>query len=322
MIRGKISVRNEELDDLIIQRSNGIPTYNFCVVIDDRDMDITHVIRGEDHISNTPRQINILRALGAKIPIYAHVSMILSNDKSKLSKRNEDVTSISEYRSRGYLPEALLNYIVRLGWSYGDQEIFSVSEMIQLFSLEGIKKSCSCLNEQKLLWLNRFYIKNLSKKVVKKYLENQFKQNNINIFNKLDLYTLIELVGIRCSTLQEIVDCSRYFYEESVVFDEEAAAKYLTLSSKFILKTIYEKFLDINSWNLLEIRSVFDTFVSDCKIDFKKIAMIIRVAITGNVVSPSIITILYYIGKNISLLRIKLALTYINKVNNEKICIV
>jgi len=320
MIRGKISVKNEELDDLIIQRTNGVPTYNFCVVIDDRDMNITHVIRGEDHISNTPRQINIFRALGAKIPIYAHVSMILSDDKSKLSKRNKDITSVSEYRSQGYLPEALLNYIVRLGWSYGNQEIFSISEMIQLFSLESIKKSCSFLNEKKLLWLNRFYIKNLSKEVVKKYLKNQFERNNINIINKLDLCKLIELVGIRCNTLQEIVDCSRYFYEESVIFNEKAASKYLTLSSKFILKIVYKKFLDINSWNLLEIRSVFDTLISDLKTDFKTIAMIIRVAITGNIISPSIFTILYYIGKNISVLRIKFALTYIEQKSDRNIC--
>ena len=179
-IRGDITVANSELDDLIIRRTDGVPTYNFCVVIDDWDMGITHVVRGEDHINNTPRQINILQALGAPIPEYAHVSMILGDDGKKLSKRHGAV-SVMQYRDDGYLPQALLNYLVRLGWSHGDQEIFSLEEMIKLFDLDAIGQSASAFNTDKLIWLNQHYIRTLPATEVAKYAMWHFEQQCIDV---------------------------------------------------------------------------------------------------------------------------------------------
>ncbi|XBC39799.1 MAG: glutamate--tRNA ligase [Buchnera aphidicola (Chaetogeoica yunlongensis)] len=312
-IRGKISIKNTELDDLIIQRANGLPTYNFCVTVDDRDMEITHVIRGDDHISNTPRQINILKALGAHIPIYAHVSMILSENKKKLSKRNTVVTSISEYRSKGYLPEALLNYIVRLGWSHGNQEIFCVEDMIRNFSFKSINNSACCLNEKKLLWLNRFYIKNLSENVIKKHLESFLITNKINYSNKLNLFKLVKLIGSRCDNLQDIVDNSSYFYEDYISYDQKIFNKYLTDSSRIILQEMYDAFLKIKIWNVIEIRIVIDNIITELKESFNNVAMFMRVVITGKIASPNIIDVIYYIGKSKVLLRFKLAIEYIDK---------
>jgi len=191
-VHGPITFQNSELDDLIIQRSDGTPTYNFCVVVDDMDMEITHVIRGTDHINNTPRQINILQALNAKIPIYAHVPMILGEDGKKLSKRH-GAASVLQYRDDGFLPEALLNYLVRLGWSHGDQEIFSVAEMIKLFELIDINRAPSALNTEKLLWLNQHYMKTNTPKSVAKHLAWQMEKLNINPSNGPNLEEIIKI---------------------------------------------------------------------------------------------------------------------------------
>lgn len=215
-IRGPIEFSNQELDDLIIRRTDGSPTYNFCVVIDDWDMEITHVIRGEDHINNTPRQINILKALGAPVPEYAHVSMILGDDGKKLSKRYNAV-SVMQYRDDGYLPEALLNYLVRLGWSHGDQEIFSIDEMIKDFTLEAISKSASAFNTDKLLWLNHHYINTLPAEQVAVHLDWHIKQQNIDTSNGPSLVELIKLLGERCKTLKEMAESCHYFYVTLIV---------------------------------------------------------------------------------------------------------
>ncbi|MGR6958078.1 glutamate--tRNA ligase, partial [Klebsiella aerogenes] len=225
-IRGPIEFSNQELDDLIIRRTDGSPTYNFCVVIDDWDMEITHVIRGEDHINNTPRQINILKALGAPVPEYAHVSMILGDDGKKLSKRYNAV-SVMQYRDDGYLPEALLNYLVRLGWSHGDQEIFSIDEMIKDFTLEAISKSASAFNTDKLLWLNHHYINTLPAEQVAVHLDWHIKQQNIDTSNGPSLVELIKLLGERCKTLKEMAESCHYFYVDFDGFEETAAKKHL-----------------------------------------------------------------------------------------------
>ncbi|XBC38246.1 MAG: glutamate--tRNA ligase [Buchnera aphidicola (Floraphis choui)] len=310
-IRGRILFDNKELDDVIIQRTNGIPTYNFCAAIDDRDMKITHVIRGEDHINNTPRQINLLQALGSQIPIYAHVSMILDINGKKLSKRKE-VVSISEYRLQGYLPESLLNYIVRLGWAYGNQEIFNINDIIKVFTLNRISKSPSRFDINKLLWLNRFYIKNLPIEYVKKHLQYQFKKKHIDYTNGLDLIDLIKLVGSRYSTLRDIVDFSHYFYSNYIVFNIDAANKYLVKSSIIVLEYIYNEILNLNEWNLEELSIMIYSSVKKLKMTFKMVSMPIRVAMTGNTVSPSIDIVIYGVGKRRSLSRIKNALSYIN----------
>ncbi|WP_016606040.1 glutamate--tRNA ligase, partial [Yersinia pestis] len=201
-IRGPIEFSNQELDDLIIRRTDGSPTYNFCVVIDDWDMEITHVIRGEDHINNTPRQINILKALGAPVPEYAHVSMILGDDGKKLSKRHGAV-GVMQYRDDGYLPEALLNYLVRLGWSHGDQEIFSIEEMTQLFTLDAVSKSASAFNTEKLQWLNHHYINSLPPEQVAVHLSWHVEQLGIDTRNGPELVEIVKLLGERCKTLKE-----------------------------------------------------------------------------------------------------------------------
>lgn len=225
-IRGPIEFSNQELDDLIIRRTDGSPTYNFCVVVDDWDMEITHVVRGEDHINNTPRQINILKALNAPVPVYAHVSMINGDDGKKLSKRHGAV-SVMQYRDDGYLPEALLNYLVRLGWAHGDQEIFSREEMIELFSLSSVSKSASAFNTDKLLWLNHHYINTMQPEYVATYLQWHIEQAKIDTRTGPELADLVKLLGERCKTLKEIAESCRYFYEEFDEFDADAAKKHL-----------------------------------------------------------------------------------------------
>ena len=207
-IRGPIEFSNQELDDLIIRRTDGSPTYNFCVVVDDWDMEITHVIRGEDHINNTPRQINILKALKAPVPVYAHVSMINGDDGKKLSKRHGAV-SVMQYRDDGYLPEALLNYLVRLGWSHGDQEIFTREEMIKYFTLNAVSKSASAFNTDKLLWLNHHYINALPPEYVATHLQWHIEQENIDTRNGPQLADLVKLLGERCKTLKEMAQSCR-----------------------------------------------------------------------------------------------------------------
>ncbi len=209
-IRGPIEFSNQELDDLIIRRTDGSPTYNFCVVVDDWDMGITHVIRGEDHINNTPRQINILKAIGAEVPVYAHVSMILGDDGKKLSKRHGAV-GVMQYRDDGYLPEALLNYLVRLGWSHGDQEIFSIPEMTELFTLEAVSKSASAFNTEKLQWLNHHYINALPPEYVATHLQWHIEEQKINTRSGPELAKLVTLLGERCKTLKEIAASCGYF---------------------------------------------------------------------------------------------------------------
>ena len=225
-IRGPIEVSNAELDDLIIARTDGTPTYNFCVVIDDWDMGVTHVVRGEDHINNTPRQINILKALGAPIPEYGHVSMILGDDGKKLSKRHGAV-SVMQYRDDGYLPEAVMNYLVRLGWSHGDQEVFSIEEMKSLFTLEEVSKSASAFNTEKLNWLNQHYMKNSDLSHVAEYLQWHMDDQGINTANGPALESVIAIQAERVKTLKEMAQISRYFYEDFDALDEKAAKKHL-----------------------------------------------------------------------------------------------
>jgi glutamyl-tRNA synthetase len=316
-IRGKIIFENKELDDLIILRSNGIPTYNFCVVIDDRDMKITHVIRGEDHINNTPRQINILKSLGADIPIYAHVSMITDSSGKKLSKRN-NVIDIMEYFREGYLPEAILNYILRLGWSYGNQEIFSVDEMEKLFTLEGLSKSASLFNIKKLLWLNHYYINKLSVNYIGTCLEYHFKKENIDISEGPLLTEIIKIISHKCNTLKEIVQLSRYFYQEFDYLTNEITRKYLNINNIIILKKINKIITDLSIWSISNLSDSIKLLSIKLNVSLSAVAMPIRFAITGSVISPSIDTTMYFIGKNRVLLRIGKAINYINQYSNTE----
>lgn len=309
-IRGEIIFDNAELDDLVIQRSNGMPTYNFCVVIDDLDMKITHVIRGEDHINNTPRQINILKSLEAKIPIYAHLSMILDQEGRKISKRKNSV-DIIEYDKNGFLPEALLNYIIRLGWSYGDKEIFDISEMKELFNLKSISKSSSIVNIQKLLWVNKYYINNLPVNYVATLFKNYMKNQNINLKNSFNLESLVELLRSRCHTLKEMKKSCQYFYEEFDLCNKKISEKYFTMRNCCILEESYRRIKKLSIWNDLNISIIINAVSEKIQVKTKEVNMILRISVTGNISSPSISSVINLIGREKTLSRIKKAMNYI-----------
>lgn len=315
-IRGPIEFSNQELDDLIIRRTDGSPTYNFCVVIDDWDMEITHVIRGEDHINNTPRQINILKALGAPVPEYAHVSMILGDDGKKLSKRYNAV-SVMQYRDDGYLPEALLNYLVRLGWSHGDQEIFSIDEMIKDFTLEAISKSASAFNTDKLLWLNHHYINTLPAEQVAVHLDWHIKQQNIDTSNGPSLVELIKLLGERCKTLKEMAESCHYFYVDFDSFEETSAKKHLRPVARQPLEVVRDKLSAITDWTAENVHKAIQETAEELEVGMGKVGMPLRVAVTGAGQSPALDVTVHAIGKARSIARINKALDFITDRENQ-----
>ncbi|WP_337234096.1 glutamate--tRNA ligase [Proteus terrae] len=315
-IRGPIEFSNQELDDLIIRRTDGSPTYNFCVVIDDWDMEITHVIRGEDHINNTPRQINILKALGAPVPEYAHVSMILGDDGKKLSKRYNAV-SVMQYRDDGYLPEALLNYLVRLGWSHGDQEIFTIDEMIEHFTLEAISKSASAFNTDKLLWLNHHYINTLPAEKVAVHLDWHIKQQNIDTSNGPSLVELIKLLGERCKTLKEMAESCHYFYVDFDTFEETAAKKHLRPVARQPLEVVRNKLSAITEWTAENVHQAIQDTANELEVGMGKVGMPLRVAVTGAGQSPGLDVTVHAIGKTRSVARINKALDFITERENQ-----
>lgn len=295
-VRGRIEIANEELDDLIIARSDGTPTYNFCVVVDDWDMGITCVIRGEDHINNTPKQINILKALGAPIPEYAHVSMILGDDGAKLSKRHGAV-SVMQYRDDGYLPEALLNYLVRLGWSHGDQEIFSLDEMVQYFKLDDINKAASAFNTEKLQWLNQHYIKSLDPEYVAGYLQWHMQEQQIDTSNGPTLSAVVTALAERSKTLKEMAEHSRYFYEDFAEFEETAAKKHLRGVALEPLKLVQQKLAALPEWTQEAVHQAIEETAAELDVGMGKVGMPLRVAVTGVGQSPSLDITLFLIGK-------------------------
>jgi glutamyl-tRNA synthetase len=309
-IRGPIEFANTELDDLIIARSDGTPTYNFCVVIDDWEMNITHVVRGEDHINNTPRQINILQALGAPVPEYAHVSMILGDDGKKLSKRHGAV-SVMQYRDDGYLPEAVLNYLVRLGWSHGDQEIFSVDEMIKLFSLDDVNKAASAFNTEKLNWLNQHYMKSLPVERVVPFLQWHFSDQAIDVSKGPALEKLIPLMADRVKTLKEMAEQSRYFYEEYEAFDEAAAKKHLRPVAREALEAVQDRLASLETWDAASIQAAIQQTADDLEVGMGKVGMPLRVAVTGSGNSPSLDVTLELLSQEQVVGRIARAISFI-----------
>ncbi|MBU2898486.1 glutamate--tRNA ligase [Vibrio hepatarius] len=312
-IRGRIEIGNDQLDDLIIRRTDGAPTYNFVVVVDDWDMGITHVVRGEDHINNTPRQINIYQALGAPVPIFAHCAMILGDDGAKLSKRHGAV-SVMQYRDEGYLPNALNNYLVRLGWSHGDQEIFSRQEMVELFSLNAISKSASAFNTEKLLWLNNHYIKTSEPEYVAEHLQWHIDNQKLNIDNGPALTRVIQVVGERCNTLVELTEQIRYFYEDFSEFEAGAAKKHLRGVAKGPLELALAKVESLESWGAESIKdNVITAVCEELEIGMGKIGMPLRVAVTGGGQSPSVDAVMDLVGKERVIARIKMALDFISE---------
>ena len=307
LIHGEVEFQNSELDDLIIARGDGSPTYNFCVVVDDMDMGVTHVIRGDDHLNNTPRQINIFEALGAKPPAFAHVPMILGSDGKRLSKRHGAV-GLREFRDEGYLPQALINYLVRLGWSHGDQEIFSREEMIELFNLDHLNKAPAAINSEKLLWLNQHYIKELKPEIVGKELKWQMDKLGIDMTKGPDLREVVMAQAERCKTLKEMAEKSRYFYEDFEQYNEKAARKNLKPETANVLEQIMQKLEALKKWQPEPIHKVIIDTAETLGLKLGKVAQPIRVAITGGTISPPIDITLTLIGKERVLARLQKAI--------------
>lgn len=315
-VRGEIRINNAELDDLVIRRSDGSPTYNFCVVIDDWKMGITHVVRGEDHINNTPRQINIFKALDAPVPEFAHVSMILGDEGKKLSKRHGAV-SVMQYRDDGYLPQAVLNYLVRLGWSHGDQEVFSVDEMIAHFSLEGINKAASAFNTSKLIWLNQHYIKTLPGAEVASHAQWHFENQGLDTSQGPSLARVIEIQADRVENLKDLASISRYFYEEYEDFDANAAKKHLRPVAKNALITVSEKLAAIEDWCAETIQKAINETAEALNVGMGKVGMPLRVAVTGAGNSPSLDLTLSLLDQQVVHSRIDRAIKFIEKRENS-----
>ncbi|OGT50729.1 MAG: glutamate--tRNA ligase [Gammaproteobacteria bacterium RIFCSPHIGHO2_12_FULL_42_13] len=304
-IRGKITVENAELDDLIILRSDGYPTYNFCVVVDDHDMKITDIIRGDDHINNTPRQINMLKALNAPMPRYGHVPMILGSDGKRLSKRHGAV-SVTQFREEGYLPEALLNYLVRLGWSHGDQEIFSREEMVQYFDVLHINHSPAAFDFEKLDWLNQHYIK--STHAVEAF-EYQLRSLGLVIADGPETSLVYDAQKERVKTLREMAEKSRYFYEEKVEYDDAAVKKHLTDDARDLLKSAHQYFESLSPWTKESLHEAITVIAEQNGVKMGQLAQPLRVAVTGNTASPSIDTTLFLVGKTRVLARLRTSTT-------------
>ncbi|MCB4811485.1 glutamate--tRNA ligase [Methylovorus menthalis] len=302
LVKGEIRISNEELDDLIIARADGTPTYNFCVVVDDWEMGITQVIRGDDHVNNTPRQINMLHALGAQIPQYAHLSMILGDDGQKLSKRHGAV-SVMQYHEDGYLPEAVLNYLARLGWSHGDDEVFSMAQFCAWFDLDHITPSAAQFNTEKLNWLNAHYIKQADINVLAADIQQRLVALGVNTENGPDLSGVIALYRERSNTLNDLAASIAYFYRKPVI-DTVAAEKHLTVDVLPVLAGMAAK-LENTTWTTESIHDVIQATVTDNGLKFPKIAMPLRVMVTGGAQSPSIDAVMALLGRDETLSRIR-----------------
>jgi glutamyl-tRNA synthetase len=311
-IRGKIIFSNAELDDLIIRRTDGAPTYNLTVVVDDADMGITDVIRGDDHVNNTPRQVNILKALAKEPPRYAHVPMILGDDGSRLSKRHGAV-SVLEYRNQGILPEALLNYLVRLGWSYGDQEVFSLDEMISLFDIDAVNKAASSFNTEKLLWLNQHYIKHADPARIAHLLSPHMGDLGIDPAEGPGLVEVVQVQQERAKTLVEMAEISVFFYRDFAEYDEVAAKKNLRPMAIEPLALSRKVLGELADWKPEKIHQAVIHVAESLDLKLGKVAQPLRVAITGRAASPGIDVTLHLVGRDACLRRIDRALDYIGE---------
>jgi len=312
LILGQVVFQNKELDDLIIRRTDGTPTYNFTVVVDDYDMAITHVIRGNDHLNNTPRQINMLKALGYAPPKYAHLPMILGDDGKRLSKRHGAV-SVLQFKEMGILPEALLNYLVRLGWSHGDQEIFSLDEMIQYFDLKDVNKAPCAFDNEKLLWLNQHYIKTLPADRVAKELTWQFDRLGINYLDGPDLADVVVAMRDRSKTLAEMAAQSQFFFDEILTSDEAARIKHLTPDKLEPLKLLIEELNALTSWTKEPIKAAIVAVGKVLGLKLGKYGPAIRVAVTGSTQSPSLDVTLETLGREKTIKRLINAVGWISQ---------
>jgi glutamyl-tRNA synthetase len=307
LVHGAVTFQNKELDDLIIARSDGTPTYNFCVVVDDMDMGVTHVIRGDDHLNNTPRQMNMLLALGAKVPVYAHVPMILGPDGAKLSKRHGAV-SVLQYEEEGYLPDALLNYLVRLGWSHGDQEVFTREEMIAAFDIHDVNKAASAFNPEKLLWLNQQHMMRAAPSSLIPHLRAQLRRLGVDSEDDKLLEGVILAQRERAKTLKEMAQNSRFFFIDRVEIDPKAAAKHLSGEGVQVLGKVRAQFAGLSEWTAAAIHGALNDLATSLQAGLGKIAQPVRVAVTGTAVSPPIDMTLALLGRERTLARLDAAL--------------
>ncbi|HUG99764.1 MAG TPA: glutamate--tRNA ligase [Gammaproteobacteria bacterium] len=308
-VRGRVVFDNRELDDLVLLRSDGVPTYNFSVVVDDMDMAITDVVRGDDHLNNTPRQINVYRALGAEPPVFAHVPMILGPDGAKLSKRHAAV-SVLQYRQEGYLPEALLNYLVRLGWSHGDQEIFSRDEMIRLFDVGDVNKSASSFNPEKLLWLNQHYIKEAPGARLALELQWQLERLGVETSSGPSLEAVAEAYRERAKTMHEMAQASLFFFRDFEAYHEKAARQHLGPDAGPVLRRLRDGLAALEVWHAEAIHELLEAVAGDLELKLGKVAQPLRVAVSGGPVSPPIDVTVALLGKATTLARLDRALAH------------
>jgi glutamyl-tRNA synthetase len=314
LIKGRVAFENEQLDDLIILRSDGSPTYNFTVVVDDVEMGITHVIRGDDHLNNTPKQIQLYNAFGYPVPEFAHLPMILGSDKTRLSKRH-GATSVMAYYEMGYLPDALVNYLARLGWSYGDQEIFTREELIKYFSFKNVGKAAAVFNPEKLLWLNSQYIMNTPpEKLIELVQPFLIKEGIITEGQTLDISWLakaIKTLQERSRTLVEMAKSLRYYIAEEVEYDEKAKAKFLNKESRDLLIELKDGLRSISEFSEGEIEKLFRSIVDRHNIKLARLAQPVRVALTGGTASPGIFEVLNIIGREKTIKRLEKAINIV-----------
>lgn len=316
-VRGIITVANSELDDLIIARPDGTPTYNFTVVIDDIDMKISHVIRGDDHINNTPRQINIYKALGANLPKFAHLPMILGDDGARLSKRHGAV-SVMEYAENGYLPEAVLNYLVRLGWSYEDKELFTKTEMIELFDLKKVNKAPSAFNTSKLNWINQQYIQQADSKRLADLLKTRLDVLNVSVPETIDLLKVVEMFKPRAVTINEMANSALFLFSDINEYDEKAVKKVFKQSAIVPFETLIKKMSEVTDWANANLHDIIEDTVNELEVGFGKVGQPLRVALTGQSSGPANDEIMQVLGQEESIKRTENALTFlIEKLKNQ-----
>lgn len=307
LVRGEVTFANAELDDLILVRSDGVPTFHFGVVVDDADMGITHVIRGDDHLTNTPRQINMIRALGMPVPAYAHLPMILGPDGARLSKRHGAV-NVLEYREQGYLPDAVLNYLVRLGWSHGDQELFSREEMTRLFDLAAVNGAPSRFDPAKLTWLNQQYVMSGDRERLAAELDAHMRRRGLDPAGGPPLVRVVDAFRERAATLEEMMQSSRYAFSDDVPLDEKAARQHLKPAIAPVLSAVRNGLAQAGDWSRERIHAVLVAVAAECGLGFGKIGQPVRVAVTGGTVSPPIDVTLDLVGRDRVLARLDKAL--------------
>jgi len=307
-IKGTINVENEELDDLIIQRTDGNPTYNFVVVIDDAEMAINLVLRGDDHVNNTVRQIPMYEALGYEVPEFAHVPMILGADKKRLSKRH-GATSVMVYREMGYLPEAMVNYLVRLGWSFGDEEIFSMAGLIEKFSLDNVGRSAGVFNPDKLLWLNEHYIKTGDPERLGGLVAELIEGQGVAVNDGPEMAAVVKTLQDRAKTLVEMAGGARFYFEAPVAYDEAAAAKFLNEEKREVLELLIKHLGGLTDFALEDVEGAFKAIMEESGLKLGKIGPTVRVALTGGTVSPGIYDVVAVLGKGAVMARLQKALS-------------